>query len=126
MKQMLLPGAEELSADAPLLVQTQLGLVGFGWPPLISSWTPLGGRPLRPSARTMQSLLWSLQMTKFGNRPYLPLFVSFSKKQALSCAKNRLAALLPETISYISLTSSAICLFTNPIVFAFGNILLGS
>ena len=58
MKQMLLPGAEELSADAPLLVQTQLGLVGFSWPPPISSWTQQGGLPLRPSA-LMQSLLLS-------------------------------------------------------------------
>ena len=39
MKQMLLHDSEELSraADAPLLVQTQPGLVGFSWP--ISSWT---------------------------------------------------------------------------------------
>ena len=60
-KPMLPPDAEKLSADVPPLVQTRLGLVGFSWPPPISSRTPLGGLPLRPSARTMQALM-SFQM----------------------------------------------------------------
>ena len=58
---------------------------------------------------------------RFQNRPYLPLFAFFFEQQALSFSQDRLAALSLETIATISLPSSAICLFTNPIVFAFGN-----
>ena len=64
-KPILLPRAEKLSADAPPLVQTQPWLVGFCCTPPISSWTPLGGLPLRLPARTIQPLL-SFQMRTIG------------------------------------------------------------
>ena len=62
---------DNLATDAPAWCRKAfrrcaVTLVGFRWPPPISSWTPLGGLPVRPSARTMQFLLLKLQMTKFG------------------------------------------------------------